>query len=91
MKKSTVRQKASKKQQREQVEKRRERGRAKQSAFVARKKAEGRTLVKFWVTEDEKKVLDKIRLMLPKLVELEKDKAVSPNQESSSQGESPES
>lgn len=73
----TVRQKISKKQQREAEAKRRERGRSKQAAHVAKMKAEGKTLIRFWVTEEEKAVLEKIRSMLPKLVGLERQKAVS--------------
>ena len=70
----TVGKKISKKQQRERVEKRREKGRSKQAAHVAKMKAEGKTLVRFWVTDEEKNVLEKVRSMLPKLVELERKK-----------------
>ncbi len=73
----TVRQKISKKQPREAEATRRERGRSKQAAHVAKMKAEGKTLIRFWVTEEEKTVLEKIRSMLPKLVGLERQKAVS--------------
>ena len=70
----TVGKKISKKQQRERVEKRRAAGRSKQAAYVAKRKAEGKILIRFWVTEEEKLVLEKVRSMLGKLVELEREK-----------------
>lgn len=79
MTRQTVRPKRSKKQQREAEAKRREQGRSKQRSYIARKKAEGKLLIRFWVTPDEKKVLEKIRLMLPELVQLELEKTVSTN------------
>jgi len=68
----TVRQKISKKKQREAEVRRRERGRAKQAAYVARRKAEGRSLIRFWVTAEERIILERIRAALPKLVEMER-------------------
>lgn len=77
----TVRQKISKKQQREAEAKRRAAGRSKQAAYVARMKAEGKKLIRFWVTDEERTVLDKVRSMLPQLVELERQNKVSADPE----------
>ena len=68
----TVRQKISKKQQREAEAKRRAAGRRKQAAYVARRKAEGRSLIRFWVSAEERAILERIRVALPKLVEMER-------------------
>ena len=80
MTRQTVRPKRSKKQQREVEAKRRERGRSRQAAFVARKKGEGRSLVRVWVTDEEKAVLKKMILMLPELVQMDREKSVRPNE-----------
>ncbi len=82
----TVRQKISKKQQREAEAKRRAAGRSKQAAYVARMKAEGKKLIRFWVTDEERTVLDKVRSMLPQLVELERQNKVSADPEETPSG-----
>jgi len=86
----TVGKKISKKQQREAEKKRRAAGREKQQRYVNKQKAAGKTLFKIWVTAEEKKVFEKVRSMLPKLVELERKEAVSTNQQETSKEEEKE-
>ncbi len=68
----TVRQKISKKQQREKELKRKALGRRKQAAYVARMKAQGKSLIRFWVTAEERVILERVRAALPKWVEMER-------------------